>query len=213
MKKNRPHRPRSGVWALSFLLALALPVGADVAETLDRIYAEQDVQTALPEKALESHGDWSLPPGRPLVGIAIVVVCVAVLLIAKGSSADWERLRERLPRLRKRHGKAKGAGAERLPDWFLQADDLAAEGCYAEAVHALLLAVLAVPRLGDRGLPAAATAREIARRLGSDDLRQLVAAAELAHFRGQPATADDFRRCRTRAVRICDGASPVGQTQ
>ena len=211
MKASRPNRAWAKTFpALALFLALALPASADVAETLERIYADQGLQTELPQMPLdEARPPVSIPSGRPLVGIAIVVACVVALLIAWASTADWERLRERLPVLRKHRAKAADADGERLPDWFLQADELAAEGCHAEAVHALLLGVLAFLGSGDRRWPAAATAREIARRLRSDDLRALVAAAELAHFRGQPASVDDYRRCRTRAVHLREGALPV----
>ena len=203
-----------GAWALAFSLAFALPASADVAETLERIYAEQDVQIEMPENALgEPRRPASIPADEPLagmVGTMFVVACVVALLLVLALTTDWAPLRNRLSSRRERNAQAAGAPAEQLPDWFPQADDLAAEGRYAEAVHALLLGVLSLPRSGERRWPAAATAREIARHLRSDDLRQLVAAAELAHFRGQPASIDDFRRGRTRAVRIRESASPAG---
>ena len=203
-----------GAWALVFSLALAQSASADVAETLERIYAEQDVQTEMPENALgEPRRPASIPAPDPLagmVGTMLFVACIVALLLALALTTDWAPLRQRLSGRRERNARAADEGAEQLPDWFPQADGLAAEGRYAEAVHALLLGVLSLPRSGERRWPAAATAREIARHLRSDDLRQLVAAAELAHFRGQPASMDDFRRCRTRAVRLRESASPAG---
>ena len=209
MKTNR----RIGAWALAVSFALALSASADVAETLERIYAEQDVQTEMPEMPPgEPRQRVSIPSAEPLGGMALFVACVVALLLALVVTTDWEPLRKRLSGLPKRRPQAADATAEQLPDWFLQADDLAAGGRYAEAVHALLLGVLSMPRSGERRWPAAATGREIARHLRSDDLRQLVAAAELAHFRGQPASVDDFRHCRTRAVRIREAALPAGRT-
>ncbi len=205
-----------GAWALAFSLAFALSASADVAATLERIYAEQDVQTEMPETPPgEPRQPASIPAAQPLagtVGVTLFVACVVALLLALAVTTDWAPLRRRLSGLPKRSAEATDATAERLPDWFPQADDLAAEGRYAEAVHALLLGVLSMPRSGERRWPAAATGREIARHLRSDDLRQLVAAAELAHFRGQPASMDDFHRCRTRAIRIRESAVSAGST-
>lgn len=198
-----------GAWALAF----ALSASADVAATLERIYAEQDVQTEMPETPPgEPRQPVSIPAAQPLagtVGVTLFVACVVALLLALAVTTDWAPLRKRLSGRHRHNAQAANATAEQLPDWFLQADDLAADGRYAEAVHALLLGVLSMPRSGERRWPAAATGREIARHLRSDDLRQLVAAAELAHFRGQPASMDDFRHCRTRAVRIRESALPA----
>ena len=203
-----------GAWALAFSLAFALSASADVAATLERIYAEQDVQTEMPETPPgEPRQPASISAGQPLagtMGMTLFVACVVALLLALAVTTDWAPLRRRLSGLPKRSAEATGATAEQLPDWFVQADDLAAEGRYAEAVHALLLGVLSMPRSSEQRWPAAATGREIAGHLRSDDLRQLVAAAELAHFRGQPASMDDFRHCRRRAVRIRESALPAG---
>ena len=197
-----------GAWALAF--SLASSASADVAETLERIYAEQGAQTEMPETPPgEPRQPILIPSAEPLGGMALFVVCVVALLLAFAVTTDWAPLRKRLSGRHRHNAQAANATAEQLPDWFPQADDLAAECRYAEAVHALLLGVLSMPRSGERRWPAAATGREIARHLRSDDLRQLVAAAELAHFRGQPASIDDFRRCRTRAVRIRESALPA----
>ena len=201
------NRARAAALLPALCLALAPSASADLGETLDGIYADQDVQAEMPEKPPgEPRRSVSIPPAQPLAGMAIFIACAVALLLALAATTDWERLRERLPSLPKRRARHVDANAEHFPDWFLQADDLAADGCYAEAVHALLLGALATSRSGEARWPAAATAREIARHSRSDDLRQLVAAAELAHFRGQPASVADFRRCRTCAVRIRESA-------
>ena len=195
-----------GAWALAF--SLASSASADVAATLERIYAEQDVQTEMPETPPgEPRQPISIPSANPVGAMTLFVACVVALLLAFAVTTDWAPLRKRLSGRPRRSARPAGATAEQLPDSFVQADDLAAQGRYAEAVHALLLGVLSMPRSGERRWPAAATGREIARHLRSDDLCQLVAAAELAHFRGQPASMDDFRHCRTRAVRIRESAS------
>jgi len=79
------------------------------------------------------------------------------------------------------------------------ADALAAEGRFAEAVHALLLRTI---QALSRHMPVARalTSREIEERAGLPDaareaLGELVQAVELTRFGGRPATADDYARC------------------
>lgn len=82
------------------------------------------------------------------------------------------------------------------------ADELARRGDFTEAVHTLLLRTLQelVRSTAVRVTPAL-TSREILARvpLGPDArnaLADLIAAVELTHFRGTPATQEDYERCR-----------------
>lgn len=76
---------------------------------------------------------------------------------------------------------------------------LAAQGRFAEAVHAMLLRTF--ESIGaQRALPSALTSREVLARAGLSDgahgaLRELVLAVECTLFGGQEATAEDYRRC------------------
>lgn len=82
---------------------------------------------------------------------------------------------------------AAGPGPAPVPD----AERLAGEGLYGEAVHAVLIAVLA--RFGPRVRPAW-TAREAARAIGRRELAGLVELVEVILFGGRPATREDYER-------------------
>lgn len=184
-------------------------VAADLREGLEDIYQEDAIQRELPEEAARESGVRFV--GAPYAFFALFAAAAMVLLAVWLVDADWERLGERLAALRGRGGKEGGA---RPPpanrDRYRQADQLAASGQWAEAIHMVLIAALADLAAGARW-PNAATAREIAARpRAGDDLRTLVAAAELAHFGGRAATLEQYRRARACALRIEACASARG---
>jgi len=82
------------------------------------------------------------------------------------------------------------------------ADELAARGQYAEAIHTLLLRTLhELARSAMVRVAAADTSREILARVpllaeSRDALAGLIVAVELTHFGDEPANASDYARCR-----------------
>lgn len=201
---------------LAFVFALALPAAADIGETLERIYQDGGLQRELPGAADDDPDPFvaSLPrfAGAPYLLLVVVVAVLAVMLVVWLAGADPERWRGRLRSLRRPPRSA----SEPLPSASPQlasADELALQGRYSEAVHALLLAVLAGLSGRDRRWPHAATGREIAaRHVRNEDLRSLVAAAELAHFGGRRATREEYGICRARALRLSFEAGPPAAT-
>lgn len=177
---------------------------ADMAETLDRVYSEHNLQTELPitERPLAE------PPvafrGAPWLLAVLLAVGLIVLLGAWAASVDWQRLRER-KLARGGLGRAAGGALGDGHDWLGVADARARQGRYAEAIHALLLGALGVLAPNLR-VPAAATPREIAAtHLKVPDLLTLVSAAELAHFGGRAASEAEYRACRAQALRLRRG--------
>ena len=175
-----------------------------MAETLDRVYSEHNLQTELPitERPLAE------PPvafrGAPWLLAVLLAVGLIVLLAAWAASVDWQRLRER-KLVRGRQGRAAGGALGDGHDWLGVADACARQGRYAEAIHALLLGALGVLAPNLR-VPAAATPREIAAtHLKVPDLLTLVSAAELAHFGGRAASEAEYRACRAQALRLGRG--------
>lgn len=177
---------------------------ADLSETLDRIYQEHNVQTELPRTEPPPSDATVAFRGAPWLLAVLIAVVLAALLAAWAASVDWERLRER-KRARQRTGPADGGGGADGQDWLGHADACARQGRHAEAIHALLLGALGALTPTQRWSPAA-TPREIAAaHLRVPDLLTLVSAAELAHFGGRPASADEYSACRARAVRLRHG--------
>lgn len=82
-------------------------------------------------------------------------------------------------------------------------EELAAEGRFEEAVHALLIAAIADLRARTKAPPDSATSREILRSPAvpaeaATALGALVAVVETSRFGGRPVAAPDYERARNR---------------
>ena len=123
-------------------------------------------------------------------------------------------------RLRGRHWGAAEAGGEGAPAEptelaagpLADADQLAAAGAWAEAMHLLLLHVVEAlkRRLGQ--VPPALTSRELMRRIQLPEpataaFGAIVAAVERSHFGGKPVGAADYHACRGHYQAFLDNAA------
>ena len=205
-------RRRFGTNFIALVLATTAATGstAPAASTaqLDQIYRKHNIQHELPVVPEEQ-------PSERQSGFRIPLIVAWFLLAGAGVAAvglalwvmvfDVDRVAARR-RKRQRQSVATGAvedgKAGFVLDWLNDADDLARQGRFAEAIHILLLGVLDTFRTG-RDRWNAATAREIAR--GHDGpnverLKALVHASEIVHFGGRQGTSEQYRRCRLDAV-------------
>ena len=200
------------------LLAVAATATAsgDVETTLDKIYQEQDIQRQLTIAELEARPSTSfaIPPVFGwiiLAGAAVGAAALALWLMAVNLEALGAKRRKR----RAGHDPddaSPDSGSPVPADWLKAADNLARQRRFAEAIHLLLLGVLALLRTADDRTSEAETAREIARtHVGPhpERLHALVRAAELVHFGGRPATRQQYDDCRRDAVEIDTAASPA----
>lgn len=199
---------------------LASLAGSAVAESrvdvaaLDDIYAEQNIQRQLPvaaPRSSPSRSGFGIPTAFAwgLLAAAVVGITALALWLA-GFGLDTVAVsRGRLP------GQP-GVEPRREPertvpaDWLRVADDLARRGRFGEAIHLLLLGVLAMLRTNDPPSEAA-TAREIARATVGphrERLQALVRASELAHFGGRSATREQFEACRRDAAEVDRAIAP-----
>ena len=96
-----------------------------------------------------------------------------------------------------------------------RADELAARGDWAEAIHLLLLASVdnLKRRLG-QSVPAALTSRELLGQVALPDtgraaFADLVGAVELSHFGGKPAGPALYEACRRHYSRLWSGPGPA----
>ena len=200
-----------------WLLAVSTTATAstNVDAVLDGIYDEQDIQRQLPIVVPDD------PPTAGaripavfgwfvLAGAAVGAVALAVWLMAFNLDAVGQRRKRRASQTL--GVEPPDPGTQVPGDWLKTADGLARQGRFAEAIHLLLLGVLALLRRADDGTSEAKTAREIARtHVGPHPARlnALVRASELAHFGGRPATQEQFADCRRDAVEIHRAASPA----
>ena len=178
--------------------ALAQPP-QDIQKVADQLIRRLDLQTVLPIAPEPRSFTLKLP--SELLWL-VVAVAIGVLLYA---------LRDLLPIRREISGAAwgnesaaTGGAASSTPAAALgAADDLAAEGRFAEAMHVLLLRSLADIRhsLGEE-FADSLTSREILRsaRLpdaGLASLRDIIDRVERTYFGEYPAAGADYSGCRT----------------
>ncbi|MBO0755587.1 MAG: hypothetical protein J2P54_06975 [Bradyrhizobiaceae bacterium] len=204
----------AGVWRVAVLIQRPLlsavmfglsarPLCAQAPQHVQAL-AEQairrlDLQTELLRKPEPFGVTLNLPPETIWVA---VVVGIAVLLYA---------FRDMIPVLRAGHGGAwpqddagMAAGGTRTPAVVLgAADELAAAGRFAEAMHVLLLQALAeIRRQLDQEFADSMTSREILRsnRLSDDirhPLRDVVSRVEWTYFGQHAAAEPDYFACRS----------------
>jgi hypothetical protein len=204
--------------ALPLLLLLAGPAKEPsdrVHEAMEKAYARGDLQQSYPS-ALDTR---SLEPAEaaldPIVallrwfglgGVAaqlVRLVGVGAAVLAVLLFAAWlsRRLTERGDT-----GSASEGGSTPALDVgpLLDAEALAAQGRYGEAIHLLLLRTFEVlaRRMGSRLAPGM-TAREAVARLtlpgpARPALADLVEAAETTTFAGRAASESDYQRCAER---------------
>ena len=159
----------------------------------------------------EAPGPVVRPPAAaatPRAPSAVIRVVLWVAVIAGILMAVWS-LRDSLPvisRSRKIVAPKQPpspAPSNRLEEAGLEADDLARQGHYGEAMHLLLLKSLAeIRRQLGTSFAISLTSREILRRvhlsdIGRQSLRAIVAAVERTYFRGDDAGQDDYADCRS----------------
>ena len=191
---------------------------AEIRQALDAAISSS-IQTTLPEEQIDPLPPEPEPPVEPpefgdlsalgevlrvLLWVLVAAgVALVVFSIVTGRPLVSGRAGGRASSLVATAGEATGDGRRRdMVTSLTQADRLAAEGAYAEALHMLLHFGLAeMRRAADGSLSSALTSREVLRRpVLSDDARAalspLVDAVEISHFGGRQATADDYRACR-----------------
>ena len=205
---SRRRRFRTNFIALVLAATAATGGAAPAASTapLDHIYREHNIQRELPVVPEE-------PPSESRSGIPLIFAWF--LLAAAGIAAiglalwvmvfDLDRIAARR-RKRQRQRPAMGAVEDGetgfVGNWLNDADNLARQGRFAEAIHTLLLGVLDTLRTG-RDRWSAATAREISRAHdgpNAERLTTLVHASEIVHFGGRQGTSEQYHRCRLDAV-------------
>ena len=191
-----------------------------VGRAVERVYQARDYQTEMPQEE-------SAPTFKPLVIpdivreiiriVFITLLVVGGLLLLFFLANALPTLRERLKRRAAGHDQigatpiASDADRERLEIALGEADRLARQGAYGEALHLLLLYCLnEMRRRFGLGLPPSLTSREILglsvlpeiRRLG---LSVIVSAVEVSHFGGRPADETTYQLCRQRCEDVVLG--------
>lgn len=182
----------------------------------------RDYQTEMPQEQAMEHVEPLVIPNAVyetirIVFITLLVVGGALLLFFLVSALP--ALQERLRR-RSTGDSPVGstpistdADRERLDIALTEADRLARQGAYGEALHLLLLYCLnEMRRRFGLGLPPSLTSREILglsvlpeiRRVG---LSVIVSAVEVSHFGGRAADETTYQLCRQRCEEVVLGGA------
>jgi len=200
------------VLAPPLLAAGAAPTAAgEVRRRVERILDVPGYQTTMPEA--EAPAAPAAPPRIPTALVEALGLLVLGAAAAGGVALlvflSWDLLRRRG---RRPTVAAAGAAAPPPPraagDALPDAEALARDGRFGEAVHALLLHAFAgLARRRGAPLPAGLTSREAMRASSLDAgshgaLAELVAAVERFVFAGRPLAADDWQRCRAAYERL-----------
>lgn len=203
--------------------AYAQSGGDAVREARDRVLADDAYQTALPEpRELPDIEPFSIPPwlAETLYWAILIGIAALVLFFLGNLALDLLRNRSAFKPNRERHDgtlRIETPPIERRAvdtGTLTEADRMAAEGRFSEAIHLLLLVALARLRreLGPRVAPAL-TGREVLRLPGlpggtTEPLATMVQLSEINHFGGRTAAEPDYRRCRADFLRF-NGEAPV----
>ena len=215
--------------------ALAEPSDAEIRAAVEDVLSNERFQTELPgapepeeAEAEPDSGKWrfDLPDG--LFGLARVLMWLLVgagallLVIFIINEVSSFSLRRRGKSAQPEEEAVTPAGIAAAGNGtglsLDEADRLARDGRYAEALHMLLLDCFAqLRRLRfDAVIAPSLTSRELARKLTLPEqsaraLSAIVSAVELSHFGGRLPGEDDYRRCRQDYLQIANdsaGAAP-----
>jgi len=110
------------------------------------------------------------------------------------------------------------AQASRMDEAQVEADDLARQGYYGEAMHVLLLKSLnEIRRQLGISFAVSLTSREILRRvklpeIGHQSLTAIIASVERTYFGGQPAGQNDYWDCRSNFDNLRHSLASVAAT-
>ena len=200
--------------------AMAQSTREAVGNAIERVYGARDYQTEMPQEEPVQAFEPLVIPDIVKEIIRIVVITLLVvggLLLLFFLFNALPTLKERLKRRAAGHSQvgampiASDADRERLEIALSEADRLARQGSYGEALHLLLLYCLnEMRRRFGLGLPPSLTSREILglsvlpeiRRIG---LSVIVSAVEVSHFGGRPADETTYRLCRQRCEDVVLG--------
>ncbi|MBP6633175.1 MAG: DUF4129 domain-containing protein [Kofleriaceae bacterium] len=172
----------------------------------------------------DSRTDRYQPPSTGVLGTLLGYLMWAVVLVGAGVLVVWLVGELSRPGDAEAQAEADAAGDERAARAALverplgDADQLAARGAFAEAIHTLLLRTLhelaasAAVRVGR-----AHTSREILARVplradAQGALAGLIATVELTHFGDDPASEADWARCREQYQRFAAAFRAGGLT-
>jgi hypothetical protein len=199
-------RRLAAAWLAAVLAAGAMtgPLAAQTAQQIQSA-AEQairklDLQTELPREPRPWTVPWHFDMPTWVLWAVIALAIVILVFVFRDSIPLWNRGWQRARTTDAASPGAASAGDDMMA--LAAADELAAAGRFADAMHLLLLQGLTeIRRRLDQQFADSLTSREILR--GSTlsnkaraSLRDIVGRVELTHFGHYPAAGGDYAACR-----------------
>jgi hypothetical protein len=198
---------------------------AEVIDSRDRVLADSRYQTEMPEPEVRpERAPFTIPPWLAEIIFWVMIAAVLAMVAYFLFQLAYDLLRDRSPFQRNRD--RPGAAPERVetpvaaaprevdPRSLAEADRLAAEGRFSEAIHLLLLVALQRlhRELGPRVAPAL-TGREVLHLPSLPGatvapLTRMVRLSEINHFGGRTAREPDYRSARDDYLAF-SGEAPV----
>jgi hypothetical protein len=198
------------------------PTPEEVAKAVKHAYDTREYQTEMPqEQPVQIFEPLKIPDAvKEIIRIVLITLLVVggmllLFFLINALPAIRERLKHRAAGQDQIGATAIASDAdrERLGIALSEADRLARQGAYGEALHLLLLYCLnEMRRRFGLGLPPSLTSREILglsvlpeiRRLG---LSVIVSAVEISHFGGRPVDETTYQLCRQRCEDVVLGGA------
>ena len=138
---------------------------------------------------------------RVMLWTGVAMLCVVMFLALRDNVWNASRSR-RIERPDDEKEAAPAAAAARMEGAQMEADDLARQGSFAEAMHLLLLqSVTELRRRLDLSIAASLTSREILRtvrlnRQGHDAFADIIGRVELSYFGSHSPDKEEYEACR-----------------
>lgn len=198
---------RAAISAAVLLVVVAAGVPAlaqstqQIEEAAAKTIHRHDIQAALPREDSSEMRHWKLANIPNWVWLCVVILALIVVFYPMldelmfwrpRHKEDWDGLPE----------DAALRAQQSLASVAANADELARQGRYMEAIHLLLLHALSVMRLRLRvQFPDSLTSREILRAAnlaseGRAALQDMVSRVELSYFGEYPSAEEDYAACR-----------------
>jgi len=176
----------------------------DVRAAVEQSARSLNLQTEMPGEVAETSSGWfnlQLSPDlvRVVLWGAVVLGVLVVVWSLQDSLPVWSRSRK----IAARNELEPSVPSGRLEDAQVEADDLAREGHYGEAMHVLLFKSLnEIRRQLGVSFAVSLTSREILRRIqlsdiGRNALAAIIVSVERTYFGGRPASQADYSDCRS----------------
>lgn len=189
--------------------------------SLDGMDSTKNQYNNAPEKQRKERKPWNFTPGMAKVVLIIVIAIIVIIILVTLRNNLWSDSKSRkIVKKKENGGDETGSEATslRMSQAQSEADELAAQGLYAEAMHVLLLQSVSELRLRlSVSIAVSLTSREILQRIGlapqgHADFADIISRVEISYFGYHQPSANDYTACRNSYDSLTDILRKGGAT-